>query len=95
MTTTPHPIDLHVGAQIKAARKLQGMSQTQLARECGVTFQQIQKYESGANRVSASRLHEIAAILEQRPGAFFPQDATPKRETTSERLAAALQEARA
>ncbi len=63
MRSTKHPVDLHVGAQIKLRRGLMGLSQTDLAKGLGITFQQVQKYENGANRVGASRLFEIAQIL--------------------------------
>jgi transcriptional regulator with XRE-family HTH domain len=59
----PHPIDIHVGARIRMSRALAGFNQTELAKRVGVTFQSIQKYERGTNRVSASRLQEIADVL--------------------------------
>jgi transcriptional regulator with XRE-family HTH domain len=59
----PHPVDRHVGLHIRMRRKSLGMSQEVLAEAIGVTFQQVQKYERGANRVSASRLWEIAQAL--------------------------------
>lgn len=59
----PSPIDVHVGAQIRMRRKSLGMSQSALAGRLGITFQQVQKYEKGANRVGASRLQAIASIL--------------------------------
>ena len=63
MTTTPDPIDVEVGARIRARRKAVGMSQTALADAIGFTFQQVQKYERGTNRVSASVLVRIGARL--------------------------------
>jgi transcriptional regulator with XRE-family HTH domain len=63
MTSTPDPIDLAVGARIRARRKAVGMSQTRLGEGIGLTFQQIQKYERGTNRVSASVLVHLAARL--------------------------------
>ena len=60
MAKTPDPIDVEVGSKIKAQRRLRGMSQDTLAAALGVTFQQIQKYEKGTNRVSSSRLAVIA-----------------------------------
>jgi len=66
-----HPVDVHVGARIRQRRWLIGMSQQALAEHLGVTFQQVQKYEIGANRVSASRLWEIARLLEVPVEAFF------------------------
>ncbi|HAH09131.1 MAG TPA: transcriptional regulator [Alphaproteobacteria bacterium] len=58
-----NPVDLHVGKQIRQRRWLLGLTQQQLAQAVGIRFQQVQKYESGANRVSASRLWEIANAL--------------------------------
>jgi transcriptional regulator with XRE-family HTH domain len=62
-TGTPHPIDVAVGQAIREQRILRGMSQTKLADSVGLTFQQVQKYERAANRVSASKLYEIAQAL--------------------------------
>lgn len=59
----PDPTDLHVGRRIREQRLSLGMSQITLANALGLTFQQVQKYEKGANRVSASRLHHIAQLL--------------------------------
>ena len=67
----PDPVDIHVGARLKLRRKIAGVSQEELATAIGVTFQQIQKYESGANRVSCSRLWRIAKTLTVSPGFFF------------------------
>ncbi|MFI4974274.1 MAG: helix-turn-helix domain-containing protein [Caulobacterales bacterium] len=69
-TSGPNPVDLHVGARIRMRRRLRGVSQEKLADALGLTFQQIQKYERGANRVSASKLYEIASTL-QTPVAYF------------------------
>jgi transcriptional regulator with XRE-family HTH domain len=66
----PNPVDLHVGARIRLRRRMQSVSQEKLADALGLTFQQVQKYERGANRVSASKLYEIAAAL-QAPIAYF------------------------
>ncbi len=65
-----HPIDLHVGGKVRTRRKFLGISQEELANEIGLTFQQIQKYESGANRISASKLFEISRMLRV-PIAYF------------------------
>lgn len=65
-----HPVDVHVGKRIRHRRWLVGMTQQQLAESVGIKFQQIQKYETGANRVSASRLWDIADALEV-PVSFF------------------------
>ncbi len=59
----PNPIDVHVGSRIRLRRTLLGMSQERLGEALGLTFQQVQKYEGGANRVSASRLSRVADIL--------------------------------
>ena len=67
---SPNPVDLHVGARIRMRRKLLGISQERLAEQLHLTFQQVQKYERGANRVSASKLYEIAKALEA-PVAYF------------------------
>jgi transcriptional regulator with XRE-family HTH domain len=74
MKKTPHPIDRHVGARLRMRRMLVGMSQEKLGEALGITFQQIQKYEKGANRIGASRLQELARILNV-PPAFFFEDA--------------------
>jgi len=58
-----HPVDEHVGARIRAIRKTAGLSQEALARQVGISFQQLQKYERGSNRVSASKLFELSEIL--------------------------------
>jgi transcriptional regulator with XRE-family HTH domain len=60
---SPHPIDLHVGSRIRMRRALLGMTQQRLADALDLTFQQVQKYEKGTNRVSASRLQQIATLL--------------------------------
>lgn len=60
---TPNPIDRHVGSRVRMRRMLVGMSQEKLGDALGVTFQQIQKYEKGTNRISASRLQTIAKVL--------------------------------
>ncbi|MGR3323302.1 MAG: helix-turn-helix domain-containing protein [Pseudooceanicola sp.] len=65
-----HPVDVHVGKRIRHRRWLVGMTQQQLAECVGIKFQQIQKYETGANRVSASRLWDIADALDV-PVSFF------------------------
>ena len=69
--SSPDPIDIHVGSQIKIRRKSMGMSQSALAERLDITFQQVQKYERGSNRVGASRLQAIAAILGVEVGALF------------------------
>jgi len=65
-----HPVDLHVGERVRQRRWMMALTQTQLGEHVGIKFQQIQKYESGTNRISASRIWEIAAAL-QVPVSFF------------------------
>lgn len=66
-----HPVDAHVGKRLKLRRKSLDMSQEKLAASVGLTFQQVQKYENGANRISASRLYDIARVLEAPISYFF------------------------
>ena len=66
-----HPVDVHVGKRIRHRRWMVGMTQQQLAEKVGIKFQQIQKYETGMNRVSASRLWDIADALEVDVSFFF------------------------
>lgn len=73
MTARPDPIDIHVGSRVRLRRTLLGMSQEKLGDALGLTFQQIQKYERGANRIGSSRLYRIAQILEV-PVSFFFDD---------------------
>jgi transcriptional regulator with XRE-family HTH domain len=70
-TKTPHPVDIAVGARVRTARVARGLSQAALAEQLGLTFQQVQKYERGANRISASKLVEIAQTLELAPAEFL------------------------
>ncbi len=70
----PNPIDTHVGSRVRLRRNMLGMSQEKLGDALGITFQQIQKYEKGANRVGASRLQAIANVLSV-PVSFFFDDA--------------------
>ena len=67
----PHPIDAYVGGRIRLRRVQLGMSQTALAERIGVSFQAVQKYESGDIRISASRLYDVAQVLEVSPAFFF------------------------
>ncbi len=71
MLKVPNPIDKHVGSRVKMRRMLLGYSQEKLGEALGVTFQQVQKYEKGTNRIGASRLQDIAKILEAPPSFFF------------------------
>jgi transcriptional regulator with XRE-family HTH domain len=70
MSKTPNPIDCHVGARVRMRRMMIEMSQEKLGNQLGLTFQQVQKYEKGTNRIGASRLLHIATIL-QAPISFF------------------------
>lgn len=70
----PNPTDLHVGSRIRLRRNMLGISQERLGDSLGITFQQVQKYEKGTNRVGASRLQAIAEIL-QAPVSFFFEEA--------------------
>ena len=70
-TNGPHPVDRHVGLHIRMRRKALGVSQERLAESLGLTFQQVQKYERGANRVSASKLWEIARALKTNVAYFY------------------------
>jgi len=67
----PHPVDVHVGKRVRHRRWLAGMTQQQLAESVGIKFQQIQKYETGMNRISASRLWDIAGTLGVPVSYFF------------------------
>jgi transcriptional regulator with XRE-family HTH domain len=70
-TEGPHPVDIHVGSRLRTRRNQLGMSQTTLAEGLGITFQQVQKYEHGANRISASMLYAIARVVGVPIGYFF------------------------
>ena len=89
---TPNPVDKHVGSRIRMCRLMLGMSQEKLAGGLGVTFQQVQKYENGRNRVGAGRLQQISDIL-QVPLPFFfegsPHGEAPSPAYVSDFLATA------
>jgi transcriptional regulator with XRE-family HTH domain len=68
---SPNPIDKHVGARVRMRRMMVSMSQEKLGDKLGITFQQIQKYEKGTNRIGASRLQNIAQVLSVPVGFFF------------------------
>lgn len=70
---TPHPVDVHVGGRVRLRRMMLGMSQDKLGEALGLTFQQVQKYEKGVNRIGASRIFDIAKILNV-PIQFFYDD---------------------
>ncbi len=69
----PNPIDVHVGSRMRLRRRLLGMSQEKLGEAIGLSFQQVQKYEWGSNRISASRLFELARVLDVPVGFFFDE----------------------
>ena len=88
-TKEPQDVDRHVGSRVRMQRMAIAMSQEKLGDACGITFQQIQKYEKGTNRMGASRLHQIARIL-QVPVEFFykgvpsgPDSGKPLADTSS------------
>ena len=70
-TKGPNPIDIHVGSRMRMRRMALGMSQEKLAKALGVTFQQVQKYERGANRMASSRLQQTADVLRVAAAFFF------------------------
>ena len=71
MAQTPNPVDIHVGKRLRQRCSLLGMSQEKLGESLGLTFQQVQKYERGTNRIGSSRLHRLASILDVSVGYFF------------------------
>jgi transcriptional regulator with XRE-family HTH domain len=85
MNNSSNMIDAYVGARLRMRRVMLGMSQSTLGKHLGVTFQQIQKYEKGANRISASRLQQTARVLEVSPSYFF--EGAPAQQTNATGLA--------
>jgi len=81
MNKAPNPIDKHVGARVRMRRLMVGMSQGKLGDALDVTFQQVQKYEKGANRIGASRLQQLARVLDVPPSYFF--EGAPTGEPTA------------
>lgn len=93
MTDAPNPVDVHVGAKVRARRKELGLSQGDLATTLGLTFQQVQKYERGSNRISASKLFESARLLKVAPAYFFdglPDDLAAETNEDRQRRIAGL-----
>ncbi|MHC8507972.1 MAG: helix-turn-helix domain-containing protein [Rhodospirillales bacterium] len=88
---TPNPVDVHVGARVRQRRTLLGMSQESLGDAVGLTFQQIQKYERGANRIGASRLYEFSRILDVPVASFF-EDLPGELDTHDGRFAAGMRD---
>lgn len=80
----PNPIDAFVGSRVRMRRLMVGLSQEKLADGLGITFQQVQKYEKGTNRIGASRLQAIADILGVHPSFFFQQEEGQTRETAAD-----------
>ena len=76
-TGKPNPIDIHVGRRVRLRRTLLGLSQGKLGEAIGLTFQQVQKYERGTNRVSASRLYALSHVLDV-PVPYFFEDMPPE-----------------
>jgi transcriptional regulator with XRE-family HTH domain len=70
-TGKPHPVDVHVGARARVRRTLLGMTQTDLGDALGLTFQQVQKYERGTNRIGAGRLYDLSRVLDVSIEHFF------------------------
>jgi transcriptional regulator with XRE-family HTH domain len=88
---TPNPVDVHVGARLRLRRTLLGMSQEKLGDFVGLTFQQIQKYERGANRIGASRVYEFSGILDV-PVSFFFEDMPRELKTHEGRFARGMRD---
>jgi transcriptional regulator with XRE-family HTH domain len=78
----PNPIDVHVGSRVRLRRTLLGLSQEKLGEAIGLTFQQVQKYERGANRIGASRLYDLARVLDV-PVSFFFEEMAPETKQSS------------
>ena len=83
LAKTPDPLDVMVGARIRIFRTHRGMSQSDLAARIGVAFQQVQKYEKGINRVGASRLSRIAAVLDISIGDLFEPSRNKRSDSKS------------
>ena len=79
---TPDPMDVALGAAVRIRRRTIGMSQEALAEQCGVSFQQIQKYERGVNRIAVARLQQIADALGVSPAYFFADDGAERELST-------------
>lgn len=88
----PNPVDIHVGSRVRLRRAALGMSQERLAEALGLTFQQVQKYESGANRISASRLWDIAQVLSVSVAHFFDHMPPELKEASPRHMVRAVAE---
>jgi transcriptional regulator with XRE-family HTH domain len=82
-TGRPSPVDVHVGARVRQRRTLLGMTQTKLGEALGMSFQQVQKYENGKNRISASRLYDLSRVLDV-PIIYFFEDIPPEVAASSQ-----------
>ena len=89
--SSPHPVDIHVGSRVRMRRTLLGMSQEKLGDALGLTFQQVQKYERGANRMGASRLFQFCQILGV-PITYFFDDMPTGLKTTEQQVVKGLSE---
>jgi transcriptional regulator with XRE-family HTH domain len=89
----PNPIDVHVGSRVRLRRTLLGMSQEKLGEAIGLTFQQVQKYERGTNRVGASRLYDLSHVLDVPVSYFFEEMSAGVATAAEARLGGALEEA--
>lgn len=81
----PHAVDIHVGRQLKKARQLRRLSQTDVAKRLSLSFQQIQKYEIGSNRIAASRLFDLSNILDV-PTSYFFEGLTPETQSDTPQM---------
>ncbi|MEO5372813.1 MAG: helix-turn-helix domain-containing protein [Alphaproteobacteria bacterium] len=90
-TGSPNPIDVHVGGRVRLRRTLLGMSQEKLGDAIGLTFQQVQKYERGANRIGASRLWDLSRVLDV-PVSFFFDDMVEGTAAQSPRMLSGMTE---
>ncbi len=91
----PNPVDVHVGTRVRLRRTLLGMTQTGLGDAIGLTFQQVQKYERGVNRIGSSRLYDLARVLEVPINFFFdemPKDVATKYGGASKGMAEGAEE---
>src|SRR5215510_4278859 len=82
----PNPIDVHVGSRVRLRRTLLGMSQEKLGEAIGLTFQQVQKYERGANRIGASRLFDLSRVLDVPVSYFFEEMSSDVAQRTPSRI---------
>ena len=88
-TKAPNPVDKYVGSRVRMRRIMLGMSQEKLGEALGLTFQQVQKYEKGANRIGASRLQQISQILQVPVSFFFEGVPSPRAEQRPDGVAEA------